>query len=85
MEWIYEKNEDNTARYVLGTIGAHPLACFGINPSTAEPNNLDPTVRRVQLVAKARAMTASSCSTYLTNVPQTRRTRHFCILEERGV
>ena len=53
MEWIYEKNEDNTARYILGTIGAHPLACFGINPSTAEPNNLDPTVRRVQLVAKS--------------------------------
>ena len=51
MEWIYEKNEDNTARYVLGTIGDNPLVCFGINPSTAEPNNLDPTVRRVQLIA----------------------------------
>ena len=51
MEWIYEKNEDNTARYVLGTVGDNPLACFGINPSTAEPNNLDPTVRRVQLIA----------------------------------
>ena len=51
MEWIYEKNEDNSARYVLGTFGDNPLACFGINPSTAEPNNLDPTVRRVQLIA----------------------------------
>ena len=51
MEWIYEKNVDNTARYVLGTVGENPLVCFGINPSTAEPNNLDPTVRRVQLIS----------------------------------
>ena len=53
MKWIYEKNKDNTARYVLGTVGENPLVCFGINPSTAEPNNLDPTVRRVQLIASA--------------------------------
>ena len=52
MEWIYEKNEDNSARYVLGTLGDNPLVCFGINPSTAEPNKLDPTVRRVQLVSE---------------------------------
>ena len=51
MEWIYEKNEGNTARYVLGTVGENPLICLGINPSTAEPNNLDPTVRRVQLIS----------------------------------
>ena len=50
--WLYETNPDNTARYVLATAGENPLACFGVNPSTAEPGNLDPTVRRVQLVAE---------------------------------
>ena len=53
MEWLYKKNYDNTVRYVLGTVGENPLVCFGINPSTAEPGNLDPTVRRVQLISEA--------------------------------
>ena len=53
MVWLYEKNENNTVRYVLGTVGKNPLVCFGINPSTAEPGNLDPTVRRVQLISEA--------------------------------
>lgn len=52
MEWIYIKNSDNTSRYVLGTIGDNPLFCFGINPSTAEPNNLDNTVKSVERIAK---------------------------------
>lgn len=46
--WIYEPNEDNTARYVLGTLGTNPLICFGVNPSTAAPGALDQTLRRVQ-------------------------------------
>lgn len=50
-EWIYENNSDNTSRYVLGTKGNNPLFVFGINPSTAEPNNLDPTLRRVSSFA----------------------------------
>ena len=45
--WLYERTIDNAARFVLGTIGANPLICFGINPSTAEPGNLDPTVNYV--------------------------------------
>ncbi len=51
MEWIYTKNENNTARYVLGTVGKNPLICFGINPSTAAPENLDNTVKSVQRIA----------------------------------
>lgn len=51
MEWIYERTADNSARFILGTIGANPLICFGINPSTAEPNNLDPTVNYVRRIA----------------------------------
>nr|WP_243752242.1 DUF1643 domain-containing protein [Leucobacter weissii] len=45
--WLYENNGDNSARFVLGTVGENPLVCFGINPSTAVPGALDPTVRRV--------------------------------------
>lgn len=46
-QWVYEPSADGTARFVLGTVGEHPLICFGINPSTAKPGALDPTVTRV--------------------------------------
>ena len=46
--WFYEPNEDNSARFLLGTTGVNPLICFGVNPSTAAPGNLDQTLRRVQ-------------------------------------
>lgn len=49
--WLYERTTDNAVRFVLGTIGANPLICFGINPSTAEPGNLDPTVNYVSSIA----------------------------------
>jgi hypothetical protein len=52
MEWLYEHNQDNSARFVLGTVGSNPLVCFGINPSTAEPSRLDRTARAVQTVAE---------------------------------
>src|SRR5574343_1860068 len=47
-DWLYEKNEENTVRYILGTKGKNPLLCFGINPSTAEPENLDNTLKSVE-------------------------------------
>ncbi len=50
--WIYEKTKDNKARFVLGTKGDKPLLCFGINPSTAEPNNLDPTLATVHRMSE---------------------------------
>lgn len=40
--WLYERNRDNSARFILGESGKKALVCVGINPSTAEPNNLDP-------------------------------------------
>ena len=46
--WLYEKNNDNSARYILGEAGKKPLVCVGINPSTAEPNNLDRTLTNVR-------------------------------------
>ena len=51
-EWIYINNEDNSIRYVLGTKGQKTLFCFGINPSTAEPNDLDPALKKVERIAK---------------------------------
>ncbi len=44
--WIYDHDEPLN-RYSLGQEGSKPLICFGINPSTAVPNNLDPTVAGV--------------------------------------
>lgn len=49
--WIYERSADGSARFVLGTVGSNPLVCFGINPSTAKPGALDPTVGRVSRFA----------------------------------
>ncbi|MBI9050779.1 MAG: DUF1643 domain-containing protein [Anaerolineaceae bacterium] len=51
MKWLYTRTADNSARYILGTVGVNPLVCFGINPSTAEPNKLDPTVNYVSRLA----------------------------------
>lgn len=44
--WIYHHDEP-LSRYSLGQEGARPFVCFGINPSTAKPNDLDPTVASV--------------------------------------
>lgn len=52
MEWLYERTPDNSGRFVLGIDGTNPLVCFGLNPSTAEPDRLDATVTRVQEVAR---------------------------------
>ena len=46
--WLYEHNEGNSARYILGEQGRNMLACFGINPSTAAPEALDPTLSQVK-------------------------------------
>ena len=47
-DWLYEKNKDNSARYILGQKGLRPLVCVGINPSTAVPNDLDRTLTNVR-------------------------------------
>ena len=51
-EWIYYNNDDNTVRYALGTKGEKTLFCFGINPSVATPEKPDPTIRKVESIAK---------------------------------
>lgn len=51
INWSYITNHDNSARYSLGKIGTKVLFCIGINPSTATPVELDPTLRRVDSFA----------------------------------
>jgi len=45
-DWIYHHDEP-LSRYSLGQEGDNPLICFGVNPSTAKPGDLDPTVASV--------------------------------------
>jgi len=45
--WTYKRNADNSARFVLGTLGDNPLVCMGVNPSTAAPGDPDLTVSKV--------------------------------------
>jgi len=51
MGWLYHINRTNTARFALGTEGHFPLILLGLNPSTAEPLNLDPTLQSVERIA----------------------------------
>ena len=50
-KWLYAPNFYSEYRYILGTRGKHPLICIGINPSTAEPGNLDNTLKSVERIA----------------------------------
>ncbi len=50
-EWLYAPNFYSEYRYILGTRGKNPLICIGINPSTAEPGNLDNTLKSVERIA----------------------------------
>ena len=50
-KWLYAPNFSSDYRYILGTMGKNPLICIGINPSTAEPDNLDNTLKSVERIA----------------------------------
>ena len=50
-KWIYEPHENADYRYILGTVGTHPLFIVGINPSTATPDNLDNTMKSAERIA----------------------------------
>ncbi len=49
--WLYVPDFYTEYRYVLGTKGRKPLICAGLNPSTAEPDRLDPTLQSVARIA----------------------------------
>lgn len=49
--WLYVPDFYSEYRYILGTVGKKPLITIGINPSTAEPDNLDNTLKSVSRIA----------------------------------
>ena len=49
--WLYAPPFYSEYRYILGTRGKKPLICIGINPSTAQPGNLDNTLKSVERIA----------------------------------
>lgn len=51
-KWLFVPNTYSEYRYILGTVGNNPLVCIGINPSTAEPDKLDPTLQSVERIAQ---------------------------------
>ena len=51
-KWLYVPPFYDEYRYILGTRGANPLICIGINPSTARPGALDPTLKSVERIAQ---------------------------------
>ena len=50
-QWLFVPHEYTEYRYILGTRGKKPLICIGINPSTARPGALDPTLKSVERIA----------------------------------
>lgn len=50
--WLYVPGVYREYRYILGTRGARPLVCLGVNPSTAAPGRLDNTLKSVERVAR---------------------------------
>lgn len=50
--WLFLPDEYAEYRYILGTLGQKPLICFGVNPSTAAPNALDPTLQSCRRIAQ---------------------------------
>lgn len=51
-EWLYQNNTADTVRYVLGEKSQNMVACIGINPSTATPNELDNTLKSVKRISQ---------------------------------
>lgn len=51
-KWLYIPDFYSEYRYILGTVGKKPLITIGINPSTAEPDNLDNTLKSVSRIAE---------------------------------
>ena len=52
-KWLYAPTTFLPYRYVLGVRGDRPLICIGINPSTADPSRLDPTLQSVERIARS--------------------------------
>ena len=83
MSWIYYATNDNKYRYALGEVQDNfvkILFCFGINPSKATPQKLDPTAKRIQRIAKEHGYD----SWIILNVCAQRATEPNDMLEEQN-
>lgn len=49
---LYECNNDDTARFILGRNGTKKLFVVGLNPSTANKEKSDTTIAKVERVAR---------------------------------
>lgn len=52
-QMLYQTNDDDTARFVIGQTGSNPLIVMSINPSIGSPERSTPTLGTVKHVAKA--------------------------------
>lgn len=52
-KWLFVPNTYTEYKYILGMRGEKPLICIGVNPSTAAPDRLDPTLQSVERIAKS--------------------------------
>ena len=50
--WLYVPPRYEECRFILGERGDCPIICIGVNPSTAEPDNLDRTMSRVKSISE---------------------------------
>ena len=50
-KWLYVPCRYDEYRYILGTRGKNPMICIGINPSTAAPDKLDPTLKSAERIS----------------------------------
>lgn len=55
-KWIYVPDFYTDYRYILGTVGNNPLITIGINPSTAEPEKMDNTMKSVEKIAMGNGL-----------------------------
>lgn len=69
--WLYVPDTYRDYRYILGVRGDRPLICLGVNPSTAEPGDLDNTLKSVARIAAANGFD----SWMMLNVHAQRATR----------
>jgi hypothetical protein len=49
---ICNPSDDNNKRFLLGKKGSNEMLAIGLNPSTANEDNLDPTSRNIQAIAQ---------------------------------
>ena len=69
-DWLYSNSANNKEQFILGEPGDNPLVCIGVNPSTAEPEKLDNTLRQV----KVRALSLGYDSWIMINLYPQRAT-----------